>query len=389
LEKERGEALANIITEGGIGMMKASARRRRGKWDWVEGYETSRQEGQDGVVGLSFDLSTLVEKGYLGKRVFTRFKEATGLADFAWRVVYSRRSWGGPIARKKILGRAQGFVVFIHGWDGSGEIWESLPAMVCRENPRLVAFVLDVNGFGGSPFVPEEAEMPEVARCSPEACMRAVEKWIETMKLRGRKGTKRIFTFVGHSMGGAALFYMDDKDWAEDRYARCAVAPALLCNDVLRRGFYVGLGASIGAGRQYALLDTVKEMLAPRLINELISGASEAVKAEHLRIFEKTSKGTLAQTFYALGQAEKPGQRRWWKNFRVILGHKDRLVGVAPMLNLLEDLGFRTENIRVVLGDHYLFSSGLKTRRSHGENRDILLEEILQLHEGCRAGQKG
>ena len=46
-------------------MVKASARRRRGKWDWIGGFKTSRQEGQDGVVSLSFDLSTLVEEGYL------------------------------------------------------------------------------------------------------------------------------------------------------------------------------------------------------------------------------------------------------------------------------------------------------------------------------------
>jgi hypothetical protein len=214
--------------------------------------------------------------------------------------------------------------------------------------------------------------------------MRAVEKWIEAMKLRGRAGTKRVFTFVGHSMGGAALFYMNDKDWAEYRYARCAVAPALLCNDALRQGFYIGLGMGIGAGLHYSLLDKLKEKLAPWLIQQLIAGASEAVKAEHLRIFEKTNKGTLAQTFYALGQVEEPHRRRRWKNFRVFLGHKDRLVGVAPMLNLLEDLCFRSENIRVVLGDHYLFSASIQTRRNHGENRVILLKEILQLHEGCR-----
>jgi pimeloyl-ACP methyl ester carboxylesterase len=361
--------------------VKASARRRCGKWDWLGAFKTSRQEDQDGVVSLSFDLSTLVEKGCLGKKAFAQFKETTGLVDFAWRVTYNRRSWGRHIARKEILGRAQGFVVFIHGWDGNGKIWESLPATVCQRNHKLVAFVLDVNGFGGSPFI--EAEAPKVAQCNPEACMRAVEKWIETLKLRGRKGARRVFTFVGHSMGGAALFYMNDKDWAGYRRACCAVAPALLCNDALRQGFYMSLGAGIGIGLQYPLLDKLKERLALWLVEELIGGASEAVKAEHLRIFEGTSKGTLAQTFYALGQAERPRRRQRWNNFRVILGHKDRLVGVASMLNLLEDLGFRSGNIRVVLGDHYLFSVSRRTRWSHGENRDILLEEILQLHEGC------
>jgi hypothetical protein len=58
------------------------------------------------------------------------------------------------------------------------------------------------------------------------------------------------------------------------------------------------------------------------------------------------------------------------------------------MLNLLEELGFRSEDIRVVLGDHYLFSASRKTRRSHGENRSILVEEILQLHKDCHIGQK-
>jgi pimeloyl-ACP methyl ester carboxylesterase len=367
--------------------MKAGVRRCRGKWDWIEGFKTSRQEGQDGVK-LSFDLSTLVEKGYLGREAFAQFKEATGLADFTWRVVYNRRSWGGPFAPEEILGRAQGFVIFIHGWGGSGEIWEDLPAMVCQENPRLVAFVLDVNGFGGSPFI--EADMPEVAHCNPEGCMWAVEKWIEIMKLKGREGARRVFTFVGHAMGGAALFYMNDEDWFEDKYARCSVAPALLCNDTLRQGFYISLGMGIGAGLQYALLDKLKEkLLAPWLIKELLGGASEAVKAEHLRIFEKTHKGTLAQTFYALSLAEDPHRRQRWENFRVILGHKDRLVGVAPMLNLLEDLGFRSENIRVVMGDHYFFSVDPKTRQSQGENRDILLEEILQLHQHCRTRQNG
>ncbi|HEC34597.1 MAG TPA: hypothetical protein ENI37_07765 [Chloroflexi bacterium] len=71
-----------------------------------------------------------------------------------------------------------------------------------------------------------------------------------------------------------------------------------------------------------------------------------------------------------------------------MLGHRDRLVGVAPMLLLLEELGFTSGDVRVVMGDHYLFSVGLHSRRLHGPNRDILVRQVLGLHRECRQAQR-
>ena len=359
--------------------------KRRGRWAWVEGCKTFRREAVEGIESSSFDLSTLADRGYLSQKAFLRFREATGLADFSWRMIYNRRSWGKSIDPRGMLRKAQGYVIFMHGWGGSNAIWENLPAMVCRRNSKLVSFTLDVNGFGGSSFI---GELPEVSQCDPKASMRAVEQWIEVLKLRRQRGSSKIFTFVGHSMSGASLFYKDDKGWEEDEYALCAMAPALLANDVLRQGFYMTLGVGIGAGLQYEILDKLKDRLASRIIEGLITGASKAVKREHVRIFARTPKGTLAQTFYAIGLAEGIPRKRNRRNFKVILGHKDPLVGLSPMLNLLEELGFSSENIRVILGDHYFFSVSRKTQKTHAEGREISVNEILELHAGCWAKRK-
>jgi hypothetical protein len=338
------------------------------------------------VFGLSFNLSTLVAKGFLSPRAFKKFQKETGLEDFAWRVVYACQSRRKPLPLRECLKRHRGVVIFIHGWDGAGAIWENMPASVCQANPHLVSLVPDVNGFGGSPFLDE---VPRVIHCSPKALMHAVELWLGLMRFKPYRGhiSRRPMVFVGHSMGGAALFYKTETGgWENQPHGLCSVAPALLHNDGLRKGFYVTVGVGIGAGLQLDFMDRFKDKLAPRVIQALIEGASRTVKNEHHHIFANTSKGTLAQTFYALGVVKEKVQRTTWDNFRVILGHRDRLVGVAPMLELLESLGLSSDNIRVVLGDHYFFSFGKGSPREHARNREILLEEILTLYERVRRG---
>jgi len=75
---------------------------------------------------------------------------------------------------------------------------------------------------------------------------------------------------------------------------------------------------------------------------------------------------------------------RDWNNVFVMLGHKDRLVALNPTLNLLEQMVLMSENIQVVLGDHYFFSVGRQSLRLHPSNREALLRHILRLHEACR-----
>jgi pimeloyl-ACP methyl ester carboxylesterase len=241
-----------------------------------------------------------------------------------------------------------------------------------------------VNGFGGSPFADE---LPPVEACDPAANMAAVEHWIELLRLRSsQRATRRwrVITLVGHSMSGAALFYLDEPHWRQHEVARLAIAPALLVKDTLRQGFYKALGIGIWAGSTTDMLGWLKTKLAPSIVEILIGEASQAVKDEHTRMFNVTPNGVLAQTFFAMGAVPRQVKPRRWTHFRVVVGHKDRLVGIKPMLDLLEELGFTSDQLRTVLGDHYLFSVSNQSRRLHLPNREIVVDEILALHEACR-----
>ena len=356
-----------------------------GRWDWTTGHQSLRREATEGIVSTSYTLNQLVQDGLIGQQEARDFGDQTGLADFAWRMFWPQAAIGDG-QYGEALARAQGFVLFIHGWDGSHAIWEQIPAMVCAANPRLVALVADVNGFGGSPFADE---LPPIETCDPAADMAAVERWIELLRLRsGPRATRRlrVITLVGHSMSGAALFYLNESRWRPHEVGRVAVAPALLINDTMRKSFYKALGVGIWAGSAADTLGWLKTRLAPSIVEMLIGASSRAVKAEHVRIFNTTPKGVLAQTFFAMGATPHPVKPRQWRHFRAVLGHKDRLVGVKPMLDLLEELGFTSDQVRVVFGDHYYFSVSNQSRRLHGRNREILLGEILAMHEACREG---
>jgi pimeloyl-ACP methyl ester carboxylesterase len=337
------------------------------------------------VVSASYTLSYLIQAGLIRRKRAALFRDQTGLADFAWRVYWPKEAVGGR-NYAEAMARAQGFVVFLHGWDGSHAIWERIPALVCSGNPRLVALAADVNGFGGSPFADE---LPAIEACDPAANMAAVERWIELLRLRtSQRATRRWrpITFVGHSMSGAALFYLDESRWRRHEVARLAVAPALLINDGLRQSFYKALGVGIWAGASAETLGWLKTRLAPSIVEMLIGEASQAVKDRHVYTFNHTPKGVLAQTFFAMGATPDQVKPRRWRRFHVVLGHKDRLVGLKPMLDLLEELGMTSNQIRVVLGDHYLFSASNQSRRLHTRNRRIVVRRILALHEVCRRG---
>jgi len=354
-----------------------------GKWDWVKGHRTTRKETTEGVVSASYLLNDLAQAGLIGRRRAARFLKRTGLADFAWRVYWPKSVFGWRRCAEAMT-RARGFVIFLHGWDGSHAIWEHIPALVCEANPRLVALAPDVNGFGASPFA---AELPALEACDPSANMAAVERWIDLLGLRSSKRARRrwrVITLVGHSMSGASLFYLDESRWREHEAARLALAPALLINDALRKGFYKTLGLGIWLGSTTDTLGWLKTRLAPSIVEVLIGAASRAVKAEHVRMFNTVPKGVVAQTLFAMGAIPSPVKPHHWDHFDVVLGHQDRLVGVKPMLELLEELGFTSDQVRVVLGDHYLFSVSNQNRRLHLCNREIVVEEILALHEACR-----
>ncbi len=349
---------------------------------WIEVGSPVRAEPEKGIYSAAYSLSDLAEQGALKPKKLDAFRKSTRLEDYYWRAYWSRGSIIAAGGRGEFPRKTSLVVVFMHGWDGSNAIWENLPARVCANETNVLALSPDVNGFGRSPFrKPGELGYSD---CNPAADMRSVEEWLQMLGLLGGRRHVPIL-LVGHSMSGAALFYLDPQRWPRQLIGRCALAPALLMNDALRKGFYRTLGLGIWAGRRLSL-DKLTEAVSPVIVKQLISGASKAVQAEHGRIFKRTDKSTLAHTFFAMGQAKRPPQVKDWGRFKVILGHEDRLVGLTPMLGLLTDLGFNSRQLRVVLGDHYFFSVGRHSRDLHREGREIALEEICALAAECRRG---
>jgi len=331
----------------------------------------------DFVVTKSFHLSKQLKSAEAGGEAsLETFQQLTGLADFYWRAMYFQFP-GQKQSLAQALAQAEGYVFFMHGWNGSHRIWETLPLKLTAKHKKIVCFALDVNGFGLSPFL-DDTPGPE--QCSPAALMAAVEYWLGATNLwpTPQRQQKPFYLFVGHSMSGAALFYKDITNWENETYKFYALAPALFCNDTQRQTFF----KTIGLGIRLPTFTAIKDALAPHVIDTLGTGASPDVKNEHLRIYNQTSFGTIAQTLYVLCETSAPPVRTDWPRFKVVLGHRDRVVGLDHMLDLLEELGFHPNQIRVTLGDHYFFSYGPESPVSHKHSQKLVFEELLALcHE--------
>jgi pimeloyl-ACP methyl ester carboxylesterase len=356
---------------------------------WLRGFrESTRRAGLvPNAQVASYSLNDLAQRDLLPHSAVTGMLLDSGLYDFNWHMV-----WGDdhPTPAEELesrIGDVDGYVVFMHGWTGSNAIWEDLPGLVVAKNPRLVALVVDHNGFGETPFVDPT---PDFEHCSPIGAMRAIERWFDLLHLRRQPGDPKSKTvnFVGHSMGGAALFFLDVPKWNIGEQTRTAIAPALLLHDEVHRAFYTALGLGIGLVGRLHILESIEDIVEPHLLEVLTDGASQAVIQEHYRIYEATPRSVTARTFAAMGVIKDQPPLLSWDHMRVVLGHRDVLVGLIPMMDLLQELNFRVDQVRVVMGTHYLFSLGDDMRRVHEQNRQIVLEDILTLHEQALRRQK-
>lgn len=324
---------------------------------------------------VRFLLSEFAQKTGLSNGVTVeRFQEQTGLADFYWEATFYQHPYHHQRTFEQALAEAEGYIFLLHGWDGSHRIWEKLPIQLAVGNKQLICFNLDVNGFGGSSFL---ADTPSPDQCSPAALIATVDLWLRAVDLWPPTGAikRPFYLFVGHSMSGAALFYKDITGWQNESYGFYALAPALFCSDAQRRAFFRAMGL-VGV-KLPPSLNTIKNSLAPHIIDLLGSGASPEVKSEHLRVYSKTAFGTVAQVIYALGVSAEMPQRSDWSRFKVALGHKDKIVNLNNTLDMLQELDFNSNQISVMLGDHYFFSFGEDSPPSHRINHSLLLEDIL------------
>lgn len=348
--------------------------------DWPGGYAAWLPERTSSVRRVGYTLVDLVRRGLIDAQAVENFSEQTLLSDFAWRVLWmdtGYKSDAESLANK--LQYAEGVLIFIHGWVGSGEIWEDLPALVLKRNPNLIALVPDVNGFGGTPF---NISLPPINKCDPPANMRAIEMWLDILGVRQPASRhKRPFIFIGHSMGAASLFFLNTETWQPGEVGRIALAPALLMNDHQRQRLYKTLGTGIRISGLSDTLDLlVEKVIAPRLIETLAGpGSSLHVRTQHKRVFDRTPEGVIAQTFAAMGHLEAQFNKEEWPDFIAFLGDKDVLVGLQPTLDLLLEINLHRDQIKVVQGDHYFFSVG-GSAENHAKNRDLVIEDILSMH---------
>ena len=349
---------------------------------WVDGF-TRRDLGLvPRTYSATYHLSKLMEDGYIPEEDGTAMLAASGLADFAWTVTWPEDYETSDEEMLDRVRNVQGYVIFVHGWTGNHSIWEELPGMVVQANRRLVAISVDHNGFGDSPFA---TETPSLESCNPPAAMRTLERWVELIKLRRQPGdpNRKVINFVGHSMGGATLFYMDPLRWNDGEVTRCALSPALLLEDDMHRAFYTTLGIGIGILQRIGVFKVFERLIKPTMIKTLCMGASEEVKEIHSFQYNETPRGITGATFMAMGQLKNWEIPRTWEFFRVILGHRDRLVGLVPMMDLLSKMEFPANNTRVVAGSHYHFSVGTESPHNaftHTQNRDLVVKDILELH---------
>jgi len=350
--------------------------------NWVLGY-TARRQGEPNTYIAEYRLTDLMNKGYINKREGTEFLVASGLSDFYWEITWPEDFETPDEFLVDRLSNVQGYVIFVHGWTGNHYIWEETPCRVVLANRQLVSISLDHNGFGFSRF---EKSTPDLEECNPPAAMHTIQRWIDLMKIRRQPGQPQIkvINLVGHSMGGATLFYLSPIHWNYGEVTRYALAPALLLEDEIRQVFYTTLGIGISILQRVPILEIFERFIKPAMVHRLTLGSSDFVKSVHSQLYEETPRGITGATFMAMGRLRNYEIARNFSLTRVMLGHRDPLVGLTDMMDLLGKLEFPAGNIRVVPGSHYMFSIGNETHMNayqHAQNRELVVQDILMLHQ--------
>jgi len=358
--------------------------------NWITGYIRRSAGRYTNTYVAEYKLSALIQKGLIDVVEAEAFLAESGLIDFHWEITWPEDFEMPDEMLTDRIANVDGYVVFVHGWTGNFHIWEELPSMVVQSNRQLVSIAIDHNGFGDSAF---EDKTPPLDTCNPPAAMRTLQRWIDLMKLRRQPGVPRnkVINFVGHSMGGATLFYLNPIIWNYGEVTRLALAPALLLEDEEHRLFYTTLGMGIGILERLPIFEIVERFIKPRTLEILAAGASDEVKALHEVQYNATARGITGATFMAMGRLKNYEIARDFSTMKVMLGHRDPLVGLINMMDLLQKMEFPAANIHVVPGTHYMFSVGHETPMNayqHAQNRELVVGDILSLHEKAFKMQK-
>ena len=364
--------------------------RRRHHLEWVKGY-TSRTPGSLPYTWTAtYHLTHLIEAGYIHPAGGYEFLDEAKLKEFKWEVTWPEDYETSDDQLIDRINQVQGYGIFVHGWTGNHSIWEELPGMLVMSNRRMVSFSVDHNGFGESVF---NTYTPTLEDCNPPAAMRTLEKWVNLINIRRQPGesTLKTINFIGHSMGGATLFYLNPINWRDGEVTRYTLAPALLLEDEQFRLFYTTLGIGIGILQRISVFKVFERLIKPTMLRTLCAGSTQDVHDIHNYQYSETARGITGATFVAMGRLDDFEVARNWEFMRVMLGHRDPLVGLTGMMDLLSRLEFPAANLRVVPGSHYMFSVGTETPENafeHAQARELVVEDVLMLHNKALKIQK-
>lgn len=354
---------------------------------WATGFFQREPGDLPNTHTASYRMNDILSKNLLDPQTARAMLHDSGLVDMLWKVTWADDY---EVPNEELPQRfydADGYVIFIHGWTGNHSIWEDMPGMIVRGNRRLIAISVDHNGFGHSRFVEES---PRLDSCCPPSAMATMERWVNALRLRRQPGdpNRKVINFVGHSMGGAALFYLNPIRWDMGEETRYALAPALLLNDTVHRAFFNTMGIGISLVDRLRIFEPVENLIKPNMVSAVCEGSSAFVKQAHTRQYDETPRGTTSATFRAMGLLQNWEIAHKWDLFRVMLGHKDSLVGLTPMMDMLSEMEVPAGHVRVVAGSHYMFSVGQDTVFQHAQNRELVVDDVLELHNRALEQQK-
>lgn len=358
--------------------------------NWVLGYSERYPSGYPNTYCADYSIKELAERGYFDRARVEDFLEEAGLVDFHWSITWPEDFETPDELLLQRIADTRGYAIFVHGWTGNRAIWEDLPCRVVQRDRSLVALSVDHNGFGKSRFVDSS---PALSACSPPAAMRTLQKWVDLIRIRRQPGHSRtkVINFVGHSMGGATLFYLNPILWNYGEVTRFALAPALLLEDESHQAFYSTLGLGIGILQRLPQLEIFERLLKPSVLATLCAGSTDEVKQMHSKQYNETPRGITGATLMAMGRLRDTEIARDFDLMRVMLGHRDPLVGLVDMMDLLGNLEFPAAHIHVVPGTHYMFSVGNETPTNtylHAQARDMVVGDLVALHKTALDMQK-
>ncbi len=129
----------------------------------------------------------------------------------------------------------------------------------------------------------------------------ALGGYFDIVNIRRQPGNpqRKVINFVGHSMGAAALFYLNPINWQHGEETRYALSPALLLEDEMHSAFYAALGTGIGIVGRVGLFKIIERAIKPSMLDSLCEGATDFVKQVHSKQYDETPRGITAAALVA------------------------------------------------------------------------------------------